>query len=143
MVNSFSAFLRKGDTKKEEEKRSIDNDHWTKRDRQTWYIVFLCFIWYGSSSGNNIVGKILLEQFRFPATVAMVQLISICLLTPLFVSSKPKESEKSLSRKYWMTFILPLAAGKFLSSFLSLVSIANIPVSFSSTGRYFLMVNSY
>ena len=59
------------------------------------------------------------------------------------VSTRPQESEKSPSRRYWMKFILPLAAGKFLSSFLSLVSIANIPVSFSSTGRYFVYVYSY
>ena len=143
MVNSFSAFLRKGEPKNGEEKKNIENDKWTKDTGHTWYIVFLCVIWYGSSSGNNIVGKILLEQFRFPATVTMFQLTFLCVLAPLFVSTRPQESEKSPSKRYWMKFILPLAAGKFLSSFLSLVSIANIPVSFSSTGRYFLKVHSY
>ena len=143
MVNSFSAFLKKGEARKDEEKKNIENEKWTKNIGQTWYIAFLCVIWYGSSSGNNIVGKILLEQFRFPATVTMFQLTFLCVLAPLFVSTRPQESEKSPSKRYWMKFILPLAAGKFLSSFLSLVSIANIPVSFSSTGRYFLKVHSY
>ena len=121
----------------------------------TVYILVLCVLWYAVSSGSNIVGKLLLTEFRFPCSIVLFHLVSLSIFVSPFVCSSRRQSSTSsgdhneltssstsssstsasFSARSWLTFIVPLAAGKFLSSYLSLISIANIPVSFSSTGE--------
>ena len=36
-------------------------------------VVSLCIMWYAFSSGNNIVGKKILNEFPYPMTLSMVK----------------------------------------------------------------------
>ena len=162
MVNSFSALMRQesSDHGPEQETAEQDGNLPSKPKEPTHghtvYIFVLCVLWYAVSSGSNIVGKLLLTEFRFPCSIALFHLVSLSIFVSPFVCSSRRQSSStsssgdhneltssstsssttsSFSARCWLTLIVPLAAGKFLSSYLSLISIANIPVSFSSTGE--------
>ena len=146
MVNSFSALVRKEDGDRGSEEEENDGTSLPSKPKETnghpVYIFFLCVLWYAVSSGSNIVGKLLLTEFRFPCSIAMFHLVSLSIFVAPFVCKRHSSSSSgdhnepsSFSARPWLTFIVPLAAGKFLSSYLSLISVANIPVSFSSTGE--------
>ena len=108
----------------------------TLRLKTFFHILGLCLTWYSVSSGNNIVGKIILNDFPYPMTVSMCQLLSITVyLYPLlFVWGVPRQSLNKLKTKYWIIMILPLAFGKFFSSFSSHISLWRVPVSYTHTG---------
>ena len=101
-------------------------------------IVLLCIAWYSFSSGNGVVGKLVLSDFPYPMTLSMVQLLSISLyLIPfLWVWNIPKATK--LPVKYWFTMMLPLVLGKFFSSVSSHISIWKVPVSYAHTGKSIL-----
>ena len=107
----------------------------TLQMKNSFQIIGLCLMWYSISSGNNIVGKIVLTDFPYPMTVSMFQLLSITLyMYPcLFIFGVPKRSK--LSKKYWVLMILPLAFGKFFSSVSSHISLWKVPVSYAHTGN--------
>ncbi len=98
-------------------------------------IVVLCVAWYSFSSGNGVVGKLVLSDFPYPMTLSMVQLLSISLyLIPfLWVWNVPRMNQLPL--KYWFTMILPLVVGKFFASVSSHISIWKVPVSYAHTGE--------
>ena len=158
MVNSFSALLRQESSDHGPEQETAEQDgNLPSKPKETQgghtvYILVLCVLWYAVSSGSNIVGKLLLTEFRFPCSIALFHLVSLSIFVSPFACSNRRQSSStsssgdhneltsssttsSFSARCWLTFIVPLAAGKFLSSYLSLISIANIPVSFSSTGE--------
>ena len=160
MVNSFSALMRQESSDHGPEQETAEQDgSLPSKPKETHgytvYIFVLCVLWYAVSSGSNIVGKLLLTEFRFPCSIALFHLVSLSIFVSPFVCSSRRQSttstsssgdhneltstssptSASFSARCWLTFIVPLAAGKFLSSYLSLISIANIPVSFSSTGE--------
>ena len=153
MVNSFSALLRQDSSDHGPEETAEQDGNLPSKPKEahghTVYILVLCVLWYAVSSGSNIVGKLLLTEFRFPCSIALFHLVSLSIFVSPFVCSNRRQSSStsssgdhnelsstsSFSARCWLTFIVPLAAGKFLSSYLSLISIANIPVSFSSTGE--------
>ena len=147
MVNAFSALVRKEDGDPSSEEENDDTNCPSKPKETTGhpvYMFFLCVLWYAVSSGSNIVGKLLLAEFRFPCSIAMFHLVSLSIFVAPFVCKRHSSSSSSsgdhnelssFSARGYLIFIVPLAAGKFLSSYLSLISIANIPVSFSSTGE--------
>ena len=159
MVNSFSALMRQESSDHGPEETAEQDGNLPSKSKEshghTVYILVLCVLWYAVSSGSNIVGKLLLTEFRFPCSIALFHLVSLSIFVSPFVCSSRRQSSStsssgdhnelsstsssstsgSFSARCWLTFIVPLAAGKFLSSYLSLISIANIPVSFSSTGE--------
>lgn len=93
---------------------------------------------YLISSSNNVIGKLVLNEFPYPMTLTMVQLLSISLYSgPLLKLWNIRPGlQSSLSRSYYWKLIVPLAFGKFLSSVFSHVSIWKVPVSFAHTGIY-------
>ena len=105
--------------------------------REAIHIVFLCLAWYVTSSANGVVGKLVLNDFPYPMTVSMVQLVSIVVyLTPVLRLWKvPSASPAQIPLKYWFRMILPLAFGKFFSSVSSHISIWKVPVSYAHTGQ--------
>ena len=97
-------------------------------------VVGLCVCWYTISSTGNVIEKLLLTNMPFPMTVAMFQLLSIALYLPplLYLWNVPKNEHK-IPRPYFLKWIIPLAVGKFISTFSARISIWKVPVSFAHT----------
>ena len=98
-------------------------------------IVSLCVAWYTVSSVNNVVTKLILNEFPYPMTVTMVHLVSTSLysLPVLLIWDIPSSARVPL--RMWFRLIVPLALGKFFSSVSSHISIWKVPVSYAHTGN--------
>ncbi|XP_076060571.1 solute carrier family 35 member E1 homolog isoform X2 [Oratosquilla oratoria] len=96
-------------------------------------VIILCVFWYIVSSSNNVVGKTILNEFPYPMTVTMVQLVSITLYSGPVLKWMRVRKRTDISWPYYKKIILPLALGKFLSSVSSHVSIWKVPVSYAHT----------
>eukprot|EP00096_Caligus_rogercresseyi_P001085 TRINITY_DN11696_c0_g1_i1.p1 TRINITY_DN11696_c0_g1~~TRINITY_DN11696_c0_g1_i1.p1 ORF type:complete len:363 (-),score=84.81 TRINITY_DN11696_c0_g1_i1:75-1163(-) len=95
-------------------------------------IILLCGGWYSVSSANGVIGKWILSEFPYPTTLTMVQLLSITIYSrPLIalLGIRPL----SVSWKYYLKWIVPLAFAKFLFSLMSHISIWKVPVSYAHT----------
>uniref|UniRef100_A0A6M2DZ98 Putative product n=1 Tax=Xenopsylla cheopis TaxID=163159 RepID=A0A6M2DZ98_XENCH len=103
------------------------------QNKEILTIIILCVTWYIVSSSNNVIGKMLLNDFPFPMTVTMVQLTSITLYSGPFFHLWGVRSYTSLSWNYYLKLIVPLAFGKFLASVSSHISIWKVPVSYAHT----------
>ncbi|XP_045584921.1 solute carrier family 35 member E1 homolog isoform X1 [Procambarus clarkii] len=96
-------------------------------------IVFLCIVWYLVSSSNNVVGKTLLNEFPYPMTVTMVQLMSIAVYSSPVLRWMGVRRTADISWSYYKRIVIPLALGKFVASVFSHVSIWRVPVSYAHT----------
>ncbi|XP_075236848.1 solute carrier family 35 member E1 homolog isoform X2 [Lycorma delicatula] len=96
-------------------------------------ILILCLLWYIVSSSNNVVGKMLLNDFPYPMTVTMVQLLSITLYSGPFFNMWGVRRFVDISWTYYFKLIVPLALGKFMASVFTHVSIWKVPVSYAHT----------
>ncbi|KAJ4450027.1 solute carrier family 35 member E1 homolog [Periplaneta americana] len=105
----------------------------TKQAREVFTVLFFCILWYVVSSSNNVIGKMLLNDFPYPMTVTMVQLTSITLYSGPFFNMWGVRRFVDISWSYYMKVIVPLALGKFLASVSSHVSIWKVPVSYAHT----------
>ena len=96
------------------------------------YVDLICL---GSSAIGNVIVKELLDEFPFPLTVTLVQLLSIwILIVPLIRYQKiPSPDYLNQNRSYYYKVIVPLAIGKFLAQLTSHVSLWKVPVSFTHT----------
>ena len=103
-------------------------------------LVLVCVMWYICSSGGNVIGKLVLNEFPYPMTMSMVQLSSAALyLGPILtLLGVPKTGE--ISQRYFLTMIIPLAFGKFVSSVSSHISIWKVSVSYAHTGKHFFLL---
>ena len=99
-------------------------------------LVLVCIMWYISSASGNVIGKLVLNEFPYPMTMTMVQLASGALyLGPILkLLNVPKAVD--INRRYYLTMIIPLAFGKFVSSVSSHISIWKVSVSYAHTGWY-------
>lgn len=97
-------------------------------------VLILCILWYSTSSSNNVVTKVLLNEFPFPMTVTMVQLLSITVYSGPFFNVWGIRKFANMSWPYYLKIIVPLALGKFLVSVLTHVSLWKVPVSYAHTG---------
>ncbi|XP_014243329.1 solute carrier family 35 member E1 homolog [Cimex lectularius] len=105
----------------------------SKDRRELLTVVSLCLCWYVVSSSNNVVGKMLLNDFPYPMTVTMVQLLSITLYSGPFFNLWGVRRASSFSWKFYFKFLVPLALGKFVASVFTHVSIWKVPVSYAHT----------
>ncbi|KAK3930830.1 Solute carrier family 35 member E1-like protein [Frankliniella fusca] len=105
----------------------------SKQTRETLTVLGLCLLLYIVSSSNNVIGKMLLNDFPFPMTVTMVQLTSISLYSGPFFRLCGVRRFVDISWRYYFRIIVPLALGKFLASVLNHVSLWKISVSYAHT----------
>ncbi|KAJ8891288.1 hypothetical protein PR048_010804 [Dryococelus australis] len=101
--------------------------------REVLKVLFLCLLWYIISSSNNVIGKMLLNEFPYPMTVTMVQLTSITVYSGPFFNLWGIRRFAAFSWNYYFKIIVPLALGKFFTSVFSHVSIWKVPVSYAHT----------
>ncbi|XP_061389375.1 solute carrier family 35 member E1 homolog [Musca vetustissima] len=101
--------------------------------RHVLVVLTLCIVWYIISSSNNVIGKMVLNEFPFPMTVTMVQLCSITLYSGPFFNLWKIRKYQELPRGYYLKLIIPLAFGKFLASVTSHISLWKVPVSYAHT----------
>lgn len=106
-------------------------------NKQALIIIVLCLLWYLTSSCNNLIGKVLLNEFPYPMTVAIAQLFSIALYSgPILKCMGVKPRRKSdISWSYYKRYLIPLSLGKFLAVVFSHISLWKVPVSFAHTGE--------
>nr|XP_042902827.1 solute carrier family 35 member E1 homolog isoform X2 [Parasteatoda tepidariorum] len=101
--------------------------------REILHVVLLCIIWYCVSSGNGVILKTILNDFPYPTTVTMVQLLTATVLSGPLFSVLGVRTNVEISRSYYWKLIVPLAFGKFFSSVSTHVSIWKVPVSYAHT----------
>ncbi|XP_042206227.1 solute carrier family 35 member E1 homolog isoform X1 [Homarus americanus] len=104
-----------------------------KSENEIVRVILLCILWYLVSSSNNVVGKTLLNEFPYPMTVTMVQLVSITLYSSPVLRWMGVRRTADISWSYYKKIIIPLAFGKFVASVFSHVSIWRVPVSYAHT----------
>ena len=66
----------------------------------------------------------------------MIQLLSITVYSGPFFNLFKIRKYADMNWRYYMTYIVPLAFGKFLSSVASHMSIWKVPVSYAHTGEF-------
>jgi len=106
-------------------------------------VASLCCVWYIVSSGSNVVGKTLLNQFPYPMTVTMVQLLSIAVYSGPFFNVWGVRRFVDISWPYYFKLIVPLALGKFVGSVFTHVSLWKVPVSYTHTSNIIILIQTY
>ncbi|XP_034119187.1 solute carrier family 35 member E1 homolog [Drosophila sulfurigaster albostrigata] len=101
--------------------------------RHVVVVILMCLFWYIISSSNNVIGKMVLNEFPFPMTVTLVQLCSITLYSGPFFNLWRIRKYQEIPRAYYMRLIVPLAIGKLLASVTSHISLWKVPVSYAHT----------
>lgn len=104
--------------------------------RHVLVVLTLCILWYVISSSNNVIGKMVLNEFPYPMTVTMIQLCSITLYSGPFFNLWRIRKYQDIPRGYYLRLIIPLAFGKFLASVTSHISLWKVPVSYAHTGLF-------
>ncbi|KAH8289260.1 hypothetical protein KR054_002428 [Drosophila jambulina] len=101
--------------------------------RHVAVVLLMCLFWYVISSSNNVIGKMVLNEFPFPMTVTLVQLCSITLYSGPFFNLWRIRKYQEIPRSYFYRLIVPLAVGKLLASVTSHISLWKVPVSYAHT----------
>ncbi|XP_064556096.1 solute carrier family 35 member E1 homolog [Drosophila montana] len=101
--------------------------------RHVAVVLLMCLFWYVISSSNNVIGKMVLNEFPFPMTVTLIQLCSITLYSGPFFNLWRIRKYQDIPRSYYMRLIVPLAIGKLLASVTSHISLWKVPVSYAHT----------
>lgn len=102
--------------------------------RETLTVAALCGAWYALSSASNVVGKLVLTDFPYPMTVAIVQLASAAAYSAPALRACGVRSQPPPPGAGWRA-LLPLAFAKFLTALFSQVSLWKVPVSYAHTGE--------
>ena len=114
-------------------RRASMADH--RQAKEVLTVLLLCVAWYAISSSNNVIGKMLLNEFPYPMTMTMIQLLSITVYSGPLFNMWGIRKYVDMSWRYYFRLIVPLAFGKFFASVFSHVSIWKVPVSYAHTGK--------
>ncbi|KDQ18977.1 hypothetical protein BOTBODRAFT_103434 [Botryobasidium botryosum FD-172 SS1] len=98
-------------------------------DASTIRFVLLCALWYTTSALSSNTGKAILNLFRFPVTLTIVQFAFIamyCLLlaNPWYGTTKLRKPTRAI-----LSTTLPMAAFQVVGHVFSSMAISRIPVS--------------
>ncbi|CAK1552742.1 unnamed protein product [Leptosia nina] len=100
---------------------------------ETLIVSALCAAWYALSSASNVVGKLALNDFPFPLTMTLVQLVATTTLSAPALAAFGVPQIYASSRAPRLRALLPLAIAKFLTTVFSQLSIWKVPVSYAHT----------
>nr|AKN21650.1 slc35e1 [Schmidtea mediterranea] len=109
----------------------------------------LCTIWCIISVLNNIISKSLLNNFPYPLTSTLAQLLAtaICAYPLVKIWKIPEINWKDISYKYIVKMIIPLGFGKFMAACGTHISVSKLPVSYAHTVKasmpIFVVIFSY
>ncbi|XP_014286817.1 solute carrier family 35 member E1 homolog [Halyomorpha halys] len=104
-----------------------------KQVREGLTVLILCLLWYVVGSSNNVIGKMLLNDFPYPMTVTMAQLLSITLYSGPVLKLWGVRRQTDIGWNYYMKILVPLAIGKVMGSVFTHVSLWKVPVSYTHT----------
>ncbi|XP_073951821.1 LOW QUALITY PROTEIN: solute carrier family 35 member E1 homolog [Choristoneura fumiferana] len=93
----------------------------------------LCALWFGCSALGNVVGKLLLQEFPWPGTLALAQLVGAALLCSLLLSLSRERRRPRAPRRRCARCAAALAGAKFLTALCSQLSLWTVPVSYAHT----------
>jgi solute carrier family 35 protein E1 len=92
--------------------------------------VFLCTLWYASSAVSSNTGKVILNNFRFPVTLTIVQFLFVASLT--WLGSRRELNWTARLRKPTRQILLhtlPMAAFQVGGHIFGSLAISRVPVS--------------
>lgn len=104
-------------------------------------LIILLFMWYASSSFQNIWGKTVLKKLPHPMTMTVMQMGTNCVVLPMLMSVWNKR-RRTFSRKYFVRSILPLSMLKLVASMSSFITLLQVPVSYAHTVKALMPVCS-
>lgn len=96
-------------------------------------IALICCMWYVVSTANGIIGKWILNVFPHPMTITLCQLVTISIYTPPLLKCLNIRPMTGVSWKYYLKYVVSLAAFKFISSVCAHISIWKTEVSYAHT----------
>ncbi len=103
--------------------------------REALRIICLCVSWYSFSSANGVLGKQIFNEFPYPMTLCMSQLLALNAFLGPSLSLLNVEPSPYISRRFLVRRLLPLALGKLLATLSAHLSILKVPVSYAHTGE--------
>ena len=110
----------------------------------TLLFVVIIVIWYSVSVSHNLLNKRLLEGdlFPFPFTLTLLQLLAITVYSFVYIgyfSTNEKHVvvrvQEVMSQRRHRSLILMLSLGKFLTLVFNHLSLSQVPLAFTHTGR--------
>lgn len=104
-----------------------------RHTKEVLTVLGLCILWYIVSCSNNVIGKMVLNEFPYPMTMTMVQLLTITVLSKPCFNLLGIRKFVDISWSYYFKLIVPLAFGKFISSVFGHISIWKVSLSYAHT----------
>lgn len=104
--------------------------HFTTPHIETIRFVSLCILWYSCSALSSNTGKVILNNFRFPITLTIVQFFFVAGLC--YLCSRPELGSKTRIRNPTRAIVkgtLPMAAFQVGGHIFSSLAISRVPVS--------------
>ena len=97
-------------------------------------VILICSLWFSTSSLSNLLGKEILNRFKYPLTLTLVHLISTGIYSfPLLFYNKLRSFP--VSRYFFLCFVIPLTLLRVATMASGHFSVSKIPLSFSQTRK--------
>lgn len=95
---------------------------------ETVRFVALCILWYGSSALSSNTGKVIMQSFRFPVTMTIIQFFFVAGYCVIVSKLGWTAHLRSISRQHIQS-TLPMAAFQVGGHICSSLAISRVPVS--------------